>query len=98
MKRSVRFMLVGVLTGAVCLPLQTAWAADQTVRLRVERMTCFTCPFTVRTALRRVAGVKRVKVSLFRRRAVVVFDDTRTDVAALTTATAHAGYPSRLMK
>jgi mercuric ion binding protein len=41
-----------------------------------------------------VAGVKAVTVSFKDKTAVVTYDDTRTDVTALTRATTEAGYPS----
>jgi mercuric ion binding protein len=36
-------------------------AAEMTVTLAVENMTCATCPITVRTAIKGVLGVKYVK-------------------------------------
>ena len=71
-----------------------AWAAPQTVTLSVPGMTCAACPVTVKQALSRVSGVDKIAVSLEKREAVVTFDDTKTNVAALTKATENAGYPS----
>ncbi len=70
------------------------WAAPQTVTLAVAKMTCPACPITVKKALSRVPGVTEVSVSYETKQATVVFDDTQTTVAALTRATADAGYPS----
>jgi mercuric ion binding protein len=70
------------------------WAAPQTVTLAVSKMTCAACPITVKKALSRVPGVTEVSVSFETKQATVVFDDSRTTVAALTRATADAGYPS----
>ena len=82
---------------ALAAPLATpAWAAIQTATLSVPGMTCAACPITVKKALTRVDGVKRVDVSLDKREAVVTFDDARTNVDALRKATADAGYPSKL--
>ncbi|MBI5136060.1 MAG: mercury resistance system periplasmic binding protein MerP [Nitrospirae bacterium] len=82
---------------AVALLVSTgnAIATERTVTLGVERMTCVTCPITVKKALSHVPGVKAVKVSLLHKQAVVTFDDVLTDVGALTRATTNAGYPSR---
>lgn len=44
----------------------------------------------------RVAGVSKAKVSYDRREARVTFDDSKTNVAALTEATKDVGYPSFL--
>ena len=71
-----------------------AWAAPQTVTLSVPGMTCAACPITVKRALSRVSGVDKIDVSLEKKEAVVTFDDTKTNVAALTKATENAGYPS----
>ena len=79
------------LIGALSTP---AWAATKTVTLAVPGMTCAACPITVKTALAKVAGVEKTDVSFERREAVVTYDDAKTTVAALTKATAGAGYPS----
>lgn len=71
-----------------------AFAAQQTVTLAVQNMYCEACPYMVRKTLERVAGVAKVTVSFKDKTAVVIYDDARTDVKALTDATAGAGYPS----
>ena len=71
-----------------------ALAAPQTVILAVPGMTCAACPFTVKQALSKVKGVTKADVSFEKKQAVVSFDDGKTSVGALTTATADAGYPS----
>ena len=70
------------------------WSATQTVTLSVPGMTCAACPVTVKAALRKVPGVQKAEVSFEKREAVVSFDDTKTNVAVLTRATAEAGFPS----
>lgn len=70
-------------------------AAERTVTLAVDKMTCVTCPYIVKQALTRVAGVKRAEVSFEDNRALVTFDDTKASVAALMKATADAGFPSQ---
>lgn len=72
----------------------SASAAPRQVTLSVPTMDCATCPLTIKTALLKVKGVSKAQVSYARRRAQVSFDDAKTDVAALTRATADAGYPS----
>lgn len=71
-----------------------AFAAIQTVTLAVPDMNCAVCPVTVKKALLKVKGVKTVQVDFDQRQAKVKFDDTKTNIAALTQATAEAGYPS----
>ena len=72
-----------------------AWAAIRSTTLAVPGMTCAACPITVKTALKRVAGVQNVEVNIAKRWAVVRYDDRKTNVAALQKATRDAGYPSR---
>jgi len=70
-------------------------AATRTVTLDVPGMTCPVCPITVRKALRAVPGVTHVDVRYAKKEAIVTYDDTKTNVSALTRATADAGYPSK---
>lgn len=83
------------LIGALSTP---AWAATKTVTLAVPGMTCAACPITVKTALAKVDGVEKTEVSFEKREAVVSYDDAKTTVAALTKATAGAGYPSTVKR
>ncbi len=76
----------------------SAWAAERTVTLAVPSMDCPVCPITVKKSLTRVEGVSKAEVDFDKRRAVVTFDDAKTDVGALTTATTNAGYPSTVAK
>ncbi|MBI2753230.1 MAG: mercury resistance system periplasmic binding protein MerP [Betaproteobacteria bacterium] len=71
-----------------------ALAAMQTVTLSVPGMTCAACPLTVKQSLNKVKGVSQTEVSYEKKQAVVSFDDAKTNVHALTKATADAGYPS----
>lgn len=71
-----------------------AVAATRTVTLSVPGMNCAACPITVKKALGNVPGVSRTEVNLDRREATVTFDDSRTNLEALTRATQDAGYPS----
>jgi len=91
MKKSFMIILVSTVVG-LGVPAQ---AAVRTASLSVPGMTCVTCPITVKKALSRVEGVNAVSVSFEKREATVTFDDSKTTVDALTTATANAGYPSK---
>lgn len=71
-----------------------AFAKEQTITLDVPTMNCATCPFTVKSSLQKVDGVKRAEVSYDTRSAVVTFNDEKTTAKALTDATTNAGYPS----
>ena len=84
-------MLAALAVAIVTIPV---WAATQTVKLSVPGMTCAACPITVKQALSKVAGVEKTDVRFEQREAIVTFDDGKTNVQALTKATADAGYPS----
>ncbi len=71
-----------------------AFAGETTITLAVQNMYCSACPITVRSSLEAVPGVVRVVVSYADKTAVVTFDDAKTAVPALITATTVAGYPS----
>lgn len=80
--------------GLGLLTSSTALAAERTVTLAVENMYCAACPSTVRKSLERVPGVIKAVVSFKDKTAIVTYDDSKTDVKALTSATTNAGYPS----
>lgn len=88
-------LFVSLVLAAAVAPV---WAATRTVTLSVPGMTCVTCPITVKKALTRVKGVSKVDVAFKQREAVVTFDDAKTNIHALTKATANAGYPAALKK
>ena len=82
--------LLGVLASSV------AFAGERTVTLAVQNMYCSACPLTVKSSLQAVPGVAKVVVSYADKTAVVTFDEAKTAVPALITATTNAGYPSAL--
>ena len=79
---------------AITLAPTAVMAAEMTVTLAVEDMTCATCPIAVRTAIKSVDGVRDVKVDFARKIAIVVFDDARTSVGKLAEASRNAGFPA----
>jgi mercuric ion binding protein len=86
-----RLVLIGA---AVALPFSLFAGTLQTVTLDVQNMTCAVCPITVKKALEKVPGVTHAKVDFDKRTASVSFDPDKANPAALTKATADAGYPS----
>jgi len=91
----MRRTLTAALLAAAALGSGTATAAQRVVTLNVEGMTCASCPYIVRETLRRMPGVETAEVSFEAKKAIVTFDDAKTTVAALTAATAGAGFPSQ---
>ena len=83
-----------VLAIAFGVPAPTE-AAEQTVSMSVERMTCALCPLTVRKAMERVDGVQHVEVDYDTKTATVTFNDTKTTAADIAQASTDVGYPSK---
>ena len=81
-------LIIGVLAASA------AFAAEKTVTLAVQHMTCAACPGTVKASLQRVPGVTNVVVSAEDKTAVVTYDDSKAQGDALIKATTNAGYPS----
>jgi mercuric ion binding protein len=88
--------LAATLFGLSLLVSSAAHAGEQTVTLTVQNMSCSACPITVKSSLEAVPGVAKAVVSYADKTAVVTFDDAKTAVPALITATTNAGYPSAL--
>lgn len=91
--------LPGTVQAQKAVQTQEQQKAQQTVTLQVENMTCGSCPFTVKRALKQVDGVKQVSAKYEGRGegwAKVTFDPSKTDVESLVEATTNAGYPSHL--
>jgi periplasmic mercuric ion binding protein len=86
--------LTTTLFGLSLLASTAAFAGEKTVTLAVENMYCSACPITVKSSLEAVPGVTKAVVSYPDKTAVVTYDDTKTAVPALITATTNAGYPS----
>ena len=92
------FMRTLIAVGSFFVLVSPVWASPKTVSLSVPTMDCPVCPITVKQALIMVPGVNRADVSFEKRQATVTFDDTKTNVEALTRATRDAGYPSTLVQ
>jgi periplasmic mercuric ion binding protein len=90
----VRYILAII---SLALMISAAAAGERTVTLKIENMTCVACPYIVELTLAAVPGVIHAKVSFENKTATVTFDDSRTDIPALTMATENAGYPSQLL-
>ncbi|MGH8628200.1 MAG: mercury resistance system periplasmic binding protein MerP [Gammaproteobacteria bacterium] len=95
---NMRKLPLGCATVVMALVASLVSAAEKTVTLSVNNMTCATCPPVVKKSLGQIDGVSRVEVSLEAKTAIVTYDDAKTDVAALIGATTNAGYPSHVAK
>ncbi|MBN9092119.1 MULTISPECIES: mercury resistance system periplasmic binding protein MerP [Pandoraea] len=87
-----------LMTVLAALPLAALAGAPETVTLDVQNMTCDLCPITVTKSLKRVTGVRTVKVDFDKKTATVTYDPDEAQPQALTQATGNAGYPSAVRK
>lgn len=75
-----------------------AWAAERSVTYAVENMTCATCSLTIKTAIKRLDGVKSVDVDFDKKTTTVVFDDEKVTDAAIVYALRDAGFPAKAVR
>lgn len=97
MNRNIFLSIIFVFS-ALLTPFTASAGETRTVTLDVPGMTCKFCPITIRKALKKVPGVIEAKSDYETKTATVTFDTDKTNVEALTKATANAGYPSTLKK
>lgn len=83
---------------ASLLVTSPALAAERTVRMQIENMTCAACPIAVRTAMERVPGVQDVTVDLEDRTAIIVYDDAQATADEIAEASRLAGFPARVQE
>ena len=94
-------IFAGSLVASAWLAVQDpAVAAERTAVLRVTNVSCVSCGPIVKRALSRVPGVRSVELTLSGTSgtATVVYDDARTEPAALVAATVGAGFPSQFVR
>ncbi|HEX9486940.1 MAG TPA: heavy metal-associated domain-containing protein [Gemmatimonadales bacterium] len=97
--------LIGVLAvgGGVLLAARpgvqqasAATATPATAVLRVDGMTCPSCGFTVRIALKKLDGVRDAKVAQSEGRAVVEYDPARVTPQRMVETVKALGYATSL--
>ena len=71
-------------------------SALKTETFNIEKMTCATCPITVKKAMGKVSGVSSVDVDFQSKTAKVTFDPKRTTESAIASASTNAGYPAKI--
>lgn len=76
------------------MSLSAAWAAERTIVLDVQGMTCASCPYQVESTLKTLKGVKSAHASLTTHQAKVTYDDARVKVPQMLKALSGIGYPA----
>ncbi|MFT7653301.1 MAG: mercuric ion binding protein [Candidatus Azotimanducaceae bacterium] len=88
---TIALLTVIVLSGS---NLNAATSDETTVKFSVEKMTCATCPISVRKAMERVDGVKNVEVNLETKMATVIYDSRVTTASDISNASTDVGFPA----
>lgn len=65
-----------------------------TASFSIEKMTCATCPISVKKAMKRVDGVKSVSVDFETKVATVVYDPSKASTEQIAAASTDVGYPA----
>lgn len=94
----MKHFVTAVLLASALAFSTAAMAAERTVTLAVENMTCASCPFIVKKSMKAVSGVSKVAISSEKKTATVTFDDAKTSVDAIAGASADNGYPATPVK
>ncbi len=69
-----------------------ACAENRTAVLRIEGMTCPSCTFSVKAALKKVKGVRDARVNFREKQAHVTYDPARATVENLVRAVESTGF------
>jgi len=70
--------------------------AIKQITLKVEGMTCASCPATVKAALKRLPGVINVNVSFKEAKATVTYHEAKVNIEQMIKAIENAGYHAEL--
>ena len=93
----MRHILTALAFAGMSLSVSGAFAAERTISLAVEGLSCPSCFFIVKHSIARVPGVKSVDLSAETEIATVTFDDAMTSAAAVSNATIANGFPSKII-
>jgi periplasmic mercuric ion binding protein len=74
-----------------------AFAAQKQITLSVQTMVCGPDPHNVKNTLSSLVGIRDVEISLSERQVRVTFDDAKSNVDAMLSAMAGAGYAALLI-
>ena len=83
-------------SGAHAVAEAASQNALKTETFNIEKMTCATCPITVKKAIGKVSGVSSVDVDFQAKTAKVTFDPKRTNESAIASPSTNAGYPAKI--
>lgn len=104
MKTSIqihRIIISGFILTCLMLSINNAWSVEgglRQVTLKIEGMTCASCPATVKAALKRLPGMVNVDVSFKEAKATVSYYEGKVTVEQMIKAINEAGYKASLIE
>jgi mercuric ion binding protein len=94
MNRIITLMLLVLISNLAVVDAHAGSEKGLRATFKVEKMTCATCPITIRTAMQRVDGVKEVTVDFDSKTATVVYDGSLTNEEHIAASSTNIGYPA----
>jgi mercuric ion binding protein len=94
MKRIITLMLLLFAANFTVVNALAGSDEDLQTTFKVEKMTCATCPITVRKAMQRVDGVKEVTVDFDSKTAAVIYDGKLTNATQIAASSTNMGFPA----
>ena len=94
MNRIIVLTLLFIATSLTVVDTNAGSGKEVQATFHVDKMTCATCPITVRKAMQRVDGVKEVSVDLDSETATVIYDSKLTDAETIAASSTNVGFPA----
>jgi mercuric ion binding protein len=98
MNRITTLMLLLVISSFTLVNANAGDEVNHQATFNVEKMTCATCPITVRKAIQGVDGVKEVTVDYDSKMATVIYDSSLTDTKLIADSCSNVGFPAILIE
>ena len=98
MKRTTTLILVLVIKALAVVSAFAVDGHDHEASFTDDKMTCATCPKTVRKTMQRIDGVKEVTVDFDNKTATVLYDSNLTDAKQIGDASTNVGVPATLIE
>jgi len=98
MNRITTLMLLLIISSFTLVTANAGDEVNHQATFNVEKMTCATCPITVRKAIQGVDGVKEVTVDYDSKTATVIYDSSLTDTKLIADSCSNVGFPAILIE
>jgi mercuric ion binding protein len=98
MNRIITLLLFLIVVSFTFVDANAGSEKNHQATFNIEKMTCATCPITVRKAMQRVDGVKVVTVDFDSKMATVIYDASLTNVKQIAASSSDVGYPATLIE